>query len=250
MAFVDFAAIKARISIAEAVQLLGLKMTGTNQLRGPCPACQSGGDRALVVTPEKGAAYCFAARKGGDVLWLTSHVRSEPVKDAAAFLAGNNTSPPGTVPQEREERTKPGEGFQPLQYLQTAGEALRGLEIAETTLQHYGAGYAPKGVLRGFLALPLHSADGVLRGYVGRNLTDEGSALKFPNGVEPERYLFGTVRVAEELYLTRDPLDVLKMHEAGIEGAVCFLTETISVEQLTSLMALMDAKGIETIEIL
>lgn len=254
--FVDFQEIKQNVRIEDAAERLGLQIKKSgSQLRAPCPSCQSGGDRALVITPSKSAAYCFAEKRGGDVIWLVAHIQGVGMKEAAEFLAGNSTSEPvrsqRAVPEERKERgPKSGEGFSPLPYLDPAHEALSGLQIAEETLRYFGAGYAPKGVLRGFLALPLYTFDNVLRGYVGRNLSDEGPMLKFPNGVEPELYLFGTVQVREELYLFRDPLDVLRAHENGIEGGVCFLTETVSADQLQLLASLMDERGIEQIELL
>jgi DNA primase len=65
--FVDFADVKARVSIEKAIGILGLKMTPHGvQYRGPCPACKAPGERTLVVTTGKELFYCFAARKGGD----------------------------------------------------------------------------------------------------------------------------------------------------------------------------------------
>jgi hypothetical protein len=50
-----------------------------------------------------------------------------------------------------------------------------------------------------------------------------------------------------ELILVRDPLDVLKAFESGIENVVSFLTEGISSEQLQYLSALMDERRIESL---
>ena len=49
--FVDFAAIKEKMPFSETIAALELsvKQSG-NQWRGGCPACNSGGDRALVIT--------------------------------------------------------------------------------------------------------------------------------------------------------------------------------------------------------
>ena len=54
MSFIDFAALKAAISIDQAAETLGLtlKQEGS-QFRTSCPACKSGGDRAIVLTPAK-----------------------------------------------------------------------------------------------------------------------------------------------------------------------------------------------------
>ena len=45
-----------------------------------------------------------------------------------------------------------------------------------------------------------------------------------------------------ELYLVRDPLDVLKAFENGIENVVSFLTEGITAQQLEQLASFMDEK--------
>ena len=49
---IDFTELKQHVGIERAVELLGvnLKKAGA-QLRGPCPVCKDGGDRAFVVTP-------------------------------------------------------------------------------------------------------------------------------------------------------------------------------------------------------
>ena len=53
MPFVDFAALKQRVRIEDVLPELGLEMKQhAGQWRGPCPACRSGGNRALVVTPD------------------------------------------------------------------------------------------------------------------------------------------------------------------------------------------------------
>jgi hypothetical protein len=57
--FVDFAEVKERCSIVDAVALLGLKTTEErNQLRAACPACGNGGPRA-TLPPRKGSFTAF-----------------------------------------------------------------------------------------------------------------------------------------------------------------------------------------------
>jgi hypothetical protein len=58
--FVDFAEVKERCSIVDAVALLGLKCNEErNQLRAACPACGNGGSRAIVITPSKTSSIAF-----------------------------------------------------------------------------------------------------------------------------------------------------------------------------------------------
>src|SRR5438132_7312590 len=112
--FLDFQAVKQAVSIDEAAHRLGLALKPAgSQMRGVCPACKSGGDRALVITPSKGVFYCFSAGKGGDCIALTAHIRGTEVKDAAAWLAPPAPEAPAkgkpTVPQNqgRREPTRP-----------------------------------------------------------------------------------------------------------------------------------------------
>ena len=67
----------------------------------------------------------------------------------------------------------------------------------------------------------------------------------------PSEHIFGADRVKEgELVLVRDPLDVLKACENGIENVVAFFTDGISSTQLQYLSALMDERHIENLILL
>lgn len=84
----DFAELKEKVSIEQAVEMLGLEVTKSGaQLRAPCPACGNGGSRALAITPAKNLAYCFSAGVGGDVLFLASHVDKCSLVEAGNRLA-------------------------------------------------------------------------------------------------------------------------------------------------------------------
>jgi hypothetical protein len=57
--------LKQRVSIERAAEMLGIKLTKSGpQLRGPCPICKAGGDRAFVVTPAKGLLLLRRMREG------------------------------------------------------------------------------------------------------------------------------------------------------------------------------------------
>jgi hypothetical protein len=78
---------------------------------------------------------------------------------------------------------------------------------------------------------------------------DESPALIFPNGVNPHDYLFNSHRVRSgDLYLVRDPLQVLQAAENGVENVVAFLT-TITPQQLEQLAALMDERKCDSVEL-
>jgi DNA primase len=168
--FVDFADVKARCSIVDAVALLGLKTTEErNQLRAPCPACGNGGPRAIVITPSKGLFHCFPSKAGGDQIALVSHVKNLSQKDAATLMLGQSS--PGTV---RSTSPVPATGtstvqdkFPPLDYLEADHITVEALGLSQETAEALGIGYAPKGMMKGYVAIPIRLPTGELTGYIG-----------------------------------------------------------------------------------
>lgn len=162
--FVDFEELKARVGFGQVIQLLALPMKKTgNQWRGACPTCAKGGERALVVTDQK-AWYCFAAKKGGDQIALVAHIQNSSVKEAAQFLAKSaGTRTDETVPQEQDEERI----LAPLSYLEHDHAAVLAIGFDPELAKALGIGYAPKGLMRGTVAIPVRDEKGVLQGYVG-----------------------------------------------------------------------------------
>jgi hypothetical protein len=248
MGYLDFAALKQCVPIDSVLPSLGLQMKFHGvQWRGPCPACKSGGKRALVVTPEKSAFYCFGGRTGGDVIALVAHIRGCAMKDAAAFLAGSERPESGagkavdTVPEER--RKEDARSLQPLTYLQADHPAIVGLGLQPETCVHFCAGYAPKGIMRGRLAIPLHDSGGILVAYCGQSVDGGEPGLIFPNGFDPQSVIFNAHRIVEAgeaddaspLILARDPLEVMLAWQNGIANVVSFLTSFATPGQLERL---------------
>jgi hypothetical protein len=140
--------------------------------------------------------------------------------------------------------------LQPLSYLEAAHEAVQALGISPETAQTWGAGYAPKGIMRGRFAIPIRDRTGTLLAYCGRAVKGESPTLTFPNGFDPHQVIFAAERVTNgPLYLVRDPLQVLTAFEAGVENVVAFLTDAISAQQLEQLAALMDERKCESVEL-
>lgn len=215
----------------------------------------------MAVNLNKGAFYCFSAGKGGDVIALAAHVLGytgdTAQRQAAEFLTGNGsqstvhreTRPPSSA--EGSGGSRRGQGFDAEAYakrLDPAHDNLKALDVSPETLTALKAGYASAGVMRGRLALPLHKGQEIV-GYFGLAIGDAQPTLLFPTNLQPADYIFNSGNVAGgELMLLRDPLSVVRAHEAGI-NAVCFLTEGLTALQLESLAAVMSTAGAETIEI-
>src|SRR5438552_13579589 len=109
MQMADFQMIKERVPIDKVTHMLGLSMKKSGaQLRSPCPACKSGGDRALAITVERGSYYCFAERKGGDCIALACHVLGISPRDAGERIASHfGLDSSSTAPAPKTETATP-----------------------------------------------------------------------------------------------------------------------------------------------
>lgn len=176
MAYLDFQTIKDANPIEQVAAKLGLvlKKHG-NQLRGPCTSGK-GGERALVITPEKSAWYSFGINKGGDCIALVSHIKGLSPKEAAQWLSGEQEPEKKSQDKPAEVREssantqtdgKPSEGFRPLEYLDPNHEAVIAIGLDPVDAARLGAGYSPRGVLRGTVAIPVRDETGKLLMYVG-----------------------------------------------------------------------------------
>ncbi len=168
--FIDFADLKSKVNIEQVLRMLNLTTKhGGGQFRAPCPHCKTGGDRALAVTPAKNAYYCFAAGAGGDQIALLAHCRGISAKDAAQAIAEEyriGTSPAGAGTSSSTSSPAP-EGFKELDYLEAEHAAVEAVGFPSEVALALGIGFAPKGLLRGTVAIPVRLSDGTLAGYIG-----------------------------------------------------------------------------------
>jgi CHC2 zinc finger len=250
--FIDFQELKQHIKIEDAMLLLGLKVSQfSDQMRGPCPACKSGGDRALVITASKSVFYCFAAGEGGDVIALVAHIKGISMKEAAAFLAESFIHPVEASPAEHVDTVpshsspkKEKAGLNPLTYLQHEHSSVQALGISLETARAFGAGFAPKGTMRGRVLFPIRDRSGVLLAYCGLGETPR---WLMPQNFDPATVIFAADLVDEgELRIVSDPLHVLTARQNGVQ-TVCFLTETVSSLQIEMLAALLDEMKCELV---
>lgn len=158
---VDFADVKKQFPIEKVVELLGIEVTKqkNGQLRGPCPIHQGSDQRGFVVTPSKNLFFCFGGCGGGDQLALIAKMRECSPKEAAEWLVG------GTVTRTEAE-PKP-EQFQELGYLEAEHEAVEAIGLDAEVAKAVGLGFAPRGTMKGTVAIPIRLKDGTLIGYIG-----------------------------------------------------------------------------------
>lgn len=165
----DFEQIKQDHRIEDVADRLDLELKKAgHQLRGPCFSGAEG-DRKLVITPAKGLWYSFALNEGGDVIKLVSMVNNVSAKEAAAWIAGADTAPEKR--QTRSERTSSRDGsergLRPIDYLEPDHPAVEAIGFSVPDAEELGLGFAPRGMMRGLVAVPLRTVEGTLVGYIG-----------------------------------------------------------------------------------
>jgi DNA primase len=263
MPYVDFAELKTRVTIEQVAATLPLKWeTKGGQMRATCPV--HGGDRGLIVTPAKQLFICMAEKRGGDCIQLYAHVKGCNAHEAATAIerqfgtVTDNSHSNSTVSKKQATAPqKPEAGanrpsFDPIAYaarLDSKHEALATLNLSAGTLANFKAGYASTGLNRGRVALPIHDQQGNIVAFCGRALDDKEPRLVFPSNFAPENYVFNwhNVKDMDVVYLCRDPLDVLRAAEGGVENAIAALG-VITPTFLQVLSLWMEERNIQSLE--
>ncbi len=161
--YADFAAIKATNPFSVVIDKLGLKGTykSDHQWRGPCPHCQAGGDRTLVINEDQ-AWYCWHAKKGGDVIALVAHVLGKRITEAAEWLSpgASARSPARESEKVAGNGTRTSQTFDRATYQANFDRAHVLLKaVPEPLCARADLGVSNKGTHRGLINVPLYDKD-------------------------------------------------------------------------------------------
>ncbi len=245
--FVSFAEVKRAVTMEAVLTrynlFAALAPKGKN-LVGGCPFCKGKSARQFQVNTAKNAWYCFGCKAGGNVLDFVAKSEDVSVRAAALKLdswfglglkgeAARAEEPVTSAETELEEKmappveekTLPAEN-PPLTFtlktLDPKHEELGVLGLAAETIEHFGAGYCSKGLLKGRLAIPIHDSEGELLAYAGLAIEDDATPrYLFPPKFHPELEVFNLHRFADfaredgPLYLASEILGVLQLADAG-----------------------------------
>jgi putative transposase len=109
---IDFAAVRAVVTITAVLQLLGSPLRGSHgaQQRGPCPlhGSTSGTSRCFSANLDQNTFHCFKCGRSGNALDLWAQANQRSLYDAAIDLCERLHIPLPTLPpapRNREEET-------------------------------------------------------------------------------------------------------------------------------------------------
>ena len=250
----EFTTIKQTVTILQLLDMMGVaglkpakaKVKGeeVDTLRGECPCCREGGDRAFVVYPHTNSYYCWSQKHGGDVLTLASRFWRIPLDEAGRKIAGHfNLSAP-RKPAEAENGFD-AEAFQ--KSLNPEAAELAPIGVSADTIRFYGGGFCAKPSLKGKLALPVCDITGAIMFFMG--IAIDTYEIVYPKLKDFRVPFFFGVNKLESgtLHIVHHPIDLLRAADNNIENVLALLTP-VTPDVLTSLKALMEAKDLHTIE--
>lgn len=250
-------AVRERARITDLFPPADLQRRGAEFLT-LCPWHQDS-NASLTVSPRTNRVHCFVCNKGADPIGWLQDRQGLSFREAVEELARRYAIPlPEQDPEaaakaeaERQERQRlrqwrshQEEEFHQalISDLGAAGTAARYLEqrgISPETAIAWRLG------LNGNrLMLPIRDAMGRCCGFSGRSLNGEEPKYRNSSGdllFQKSQLLFGldkatdAIRRSGEALLVEGPLDVIQLHQAGLDNAVAALGTAVTLEQLQRL---------------
>jgi DNA primase len=276
--FVDFKQVKAGVSmlqILERYQLTATLKQNGDRLSGPCPIHKGKNPTAFRVSISKNCFNCFGScGRGGNVIDFVSLMEGVGFREAAILLqdwflptasgiepkrgatsvsmpavspsySPTRTSALSPIPEEpvAEDGPNPPLTFE-LKTLKTDHPYLIERRLEPETIEHFGLGLCSRGMLRGYIAIPIHNRNGDLVAYAGRWPGDPPDGLakyKLPKGFRKSQEIFNLHRALEDgedlpLVIVEGFFDCFALWQAGVTKCVALMGSSISPDQLRILV--------------
>ncbi|MCX5960931.1 MAG: CHC2 zinc finger domain-containing protein [Cyanobacteria bacterium] len=250
-------AVRERARITDLFPQVDLQRRGAEFLT-LCPRHQDS-NASLTVSPRTNRVHCFVCNKGADpIAWLQDR-QGLSFREAVEELARRYALPlPVQDPEaaakaeaERQERQRLRQwrSRQEEEFHQALVSDLQASGAAALYLQQRGI--SPEtaiawrlGLNGSRLMLPIRDAMGRCCGFSGRSLNGEEPMYRNSSGdllFQKSQLLFGldkateAIRRSSEALLVEGPLDVIQLHQAGLDNAVAALGTAVTIEQLQRL---------------
>jgi DNA primase len=269
--FVDFRAVKGAVTIVQVLQhydwMSRLHQTG-DSLTGPCPIHGGDNPTAFRVSLSKNCWNCFSrCGGGGNVLDLVARKEKLSLLQAANLLVewfhldlpdegsakrpgpahpAPSTAPPSSPapspsasPVKDEAKGVNSVMNFELKQLQPDHPYLAERGLTAETVQTFGLGFCPKGLLAGRIAIPIHNVDGKLVAYAGRwpgCPPDGKEKYKLPPGFKKSLELFNLHRALaangdSPLVVVEGFFDCLHLWQHGLKRVVALMGSSLSSAQ-------------------
>ena len=281
--YISFAEVKEKIPIPEVLAKLGVADAFARQgdvLAGVCPLPShqhgpSPNEEQFKINRKKGVWlwHCFGdCQKGGDVIelvkemtgfdhahvrfWFAEHfgdrltlIKPRSSKNASKKATSGKQSKPKESPSPKETASDPSEEPAPLKRLRfqlnldPSVPYLRDRGLSDKTIERYGLGLCRRGVLKDYVAIPVHDyprpEGNEPVAYLGRWPGDDhdGSGgrprYKWPDGFPKSRVVYGlhealTDTNGKPLVVVEGPFKVFHLVQSGFPNAVAVFGSSLS----------------------
>lgn len=249
----SFAWLKERVGIGQVLEAYGLHLhlgRRGDGLVGPCPLHEGDHPTAFRVDLQRGIWHCWTHCGGGDVVDLVRRIHRCDHAEAARHLralATGSAPPPvavSSLASASESTSAPAMAFRPFSFRIPLDPNVPFLQeikrISAATALRFEAGTTvASNFLRDTVAVRLHDLHGRPLGYCGRRLDPDSIRMwgkwRFPRGFPKSECLFGAHRAllhrARGIVVVECPWAVMRLHQAGIPGAVALLGTQLSTTQ-------------------
>lgn len=283
--WVDFREIKEKVSIEDILnhyEIIGDLERKNDELVGPCPFHDDGGysQSCFHANTVKNIFHCFFCQAGGNIFDFVSAAEDISIRGAACLIQKWF----GIVPQEARavrgkikarikkdeqeneqkstkagrntERVKRGEEpNQPLTFelknLDQKHAYLKERNLKEETIKQFGLGYCSRGLMKGWIVIPIHNEKEELVAYAGRYPGEprkEEPRYKLPPKFQKHLVLYNLNRAGKEakekrLILVEGFFDTFRLWQAGYKNVVALMGTLMSDKQEQLIMKAVGENG-------
>ncbi|HVN95454.1 MAG TPA: hypothetical protein VMT62_03415 [Syntrophorhabdaceae bacterium] len=218
------------IDTEKALTLLGLEFKRNGSyLNFPCIFC--GKESSIrCYGDKKNVSYCPACKLGSNIIFIASKIKQIEFQDAKNLLLDKATYADKHIEQELN-----------LTYTLEWCEEMAKQGLNQELCEEMGVG-KPKGktMLSGYIVFTVFNEQGLKVAYYGSKAPDKlgdkpsyEGIPKFHSSFNPESYLYGFNRIdpREEVWVTRDMFDCLRIIHSGKQSVCNFGLPYLSFNQ-------------------
>lgn len=245
----------------------------------PLPGHDDKKSKSFSANVAKGIFQCFGCQAQGNVLDFCIRMEGFDPENSREFRQGalkvqerfSGKSPAPLMVHEKGESSSVVQEASvkrvvnaPLDFelknLDANHAYLQARKLSLETIERFGVGFCPRGMMQGRIAIPLHNQAGQLIGYAGRLVDDsavdedhpkyllpgkrekDGIAYEFAKG----QFVFNGHRITgpvEDLVIVEGYFGAMWLHECGQENVVALMGSSCSEHQASIIRELLAAEG-------
>lgn len=243
--------------MAAAMTALGMRLgkVDDDEVWALCPAHEKRTGRKdskptnFSVNRDTGMASCFACGFKGDIATVVMYVLDCDMWTASGWLRANGASLVDQwdrvrtkIAERKEGRNDTSPGVHPddpdlnfVLFGDAPDSALDARGLDRTSVDHYECRWDHE---YDAWVLPMHGRRGRVDGW---QLKAGGWVRNRPYGIKKSEYLFGSkVFDGDVMYVVESPLDAVRIHASGYDGAVATFGAKVSHQQVRMMLSLTD----------